>query len=514
MRDLGLQSVTGTFDESAAQNVAVNQGLNAVISGSVDTKGSAYQLSLRAIQPVTGKTLANADETASSKDQVLFALTKLAGKIRKGLGDATSESDQRFAMETLTAASLEAVHEYSVALDSLSKGQNDEALAHFSKAVDLDKNFGLAYAGMASAAHNLGRQQDAEKYIQQAISHIDHMTERERYRTRAFLYLLVGDQQKCVDEYGTLLSKYVSDTGAFNNMAVCLTELRNIPKALEQVKHAIAILPKRATYHVNLSFYSSYGSDFQTGAKEAEAALQLNPSYPSGFMAQAFASLGQEQPAQAAEAYAKLEKIRPSDAAEGIGDLAVYEGRYSEAVRTLEKSSADDLANHRPDAAADKYTTLAYAQLLRGQNGPAIQAANNALEASKAVKTRFLAGRIFSAAGNTPKAKELATGLSGELHVESQVYGKILEGETALAGGDARAAIKLLTDANGMLDTWIGRFDLGRAYLEAAAFVEADSDSIAASNAAERRSRFSWMKFPVMAIFQRSISIKGAFEKA
>ena len=46
---------------------------------------------------------------------------------------------------------------------------------------------------MASASHNLGRPQDAEKYIKEAITHIDHMTERERFRTRAFLYLLIGD---------------------------------------------------------------------------------------------------------------------------------------------------------------------------------------------------------------------------------------------------------------------------------------------------------------------------------
>src|SRR5207253_3059644 len=150
-----------------------------------------------------------------SKDEVLFAVTKLAGSLRKALGDSTSESTQRFSMETLTAASLEAIHEYSVALDALSSGKNDDAQTHFSKAVDFDPNFGLAYAGMASASHNLGLQQDAEKHIKEAISHIDHMTERERYRTRAFLYLLVGDQQKCVDEYSTLLSRYVSDTGAY-----------------------------------------------------------------------------------------------------------------------------------------------------------------------------------------------------------------------------------------------------------------------------------------------------------
>ena len=41
--------------------------------------------------------------------------------------------------------------------------------------------------------------------------------------------------------------------------------------------------------------------------------------------------------------------------------------------------------------------------------------------------------------------------------------------------GDTRQAIQLLTEATEMLDTWIGRFDLGRAYLEAGALTQADS---------------------------------------
>ena len=45
-----------------------------------------------------------------------------------------------------------------------------------------------------------------------------------------------------------------------------------------------------------------------------------------------------------------------------------------------------------------------------------------------------------------------------------------------MKNGDARAAIKTLTEANTLLDTWIGHFDLGRAYLEAKAFTQADSE--------------------------------------
>jgi tetratricopeptide (TPR) repeat protein len=52
----------------------------------------------------------------------------------------------------------------------------------------------------------------------------------------------------------------------------------------------------------------------------------------------------------------------------------------------------------------------------------------------------------------------------------------LIEGEIGLASGDSRNAIKPFSDANNLLDTWIGHLDLGRAYLEAGAFPEADSE--------------------------------------
>lgn len=476
MRDLGLKAVTGTLNESEAMKIAVAQGLNVVLSGSLERRGGSYELSLRVIQAVTGKVITNTSETASGKDQVLLKVTTLAGTVRKALGDSTSDSAQRLSMETLTAASLEAVHEYALALDALSGGKNDEALKHFSQAVTLDANFGLAYAGMASASHNLGRQQDAEKFIKQAVTHIDHMTERERYRTRAFLYLLDGNQRKCVEEYGTVLARYPTDTGAANNMAVCLTQLRNFPGALREVRRAIAILPKRATYHVNLALYSAYAGDYETAAKEASAALDLNPSYAAAFQASAFAAAGKEQVADVLAAYQKLQQINPSDAAIGLADLAVFEGRFSEAIALLQKGAEADSAANHPDAAADKFALLAYTQLTLRNKDQALHAAQNALALSKAVKTRFAAAQIYAELGEAAKAHELATELAAEPQSEPQAYAKLIEGESALKKGDPKEAVRLFTDARTLLDTWVGRFDLGRAYLDSGAFTEADSE--------------------------------------
>ena len=91
--------------------------------------------------------------------------------------------------------------------------------------------------------------------------------------------------------------------------------------------------------------------------------------------------------------------------------------------------------------------------------------------------------------GEFAKAQKLATSLSSALSSESQAYGKIVEGLIALKRKDTNEAIRQITAANNLLDTWIGHFDLGRAYLEAGAFTEADSEFDTMPEAARRSHR-------------------------
>jgi tetratricopeptide (TPR) repeat protein len=297
---------------------------------------------------------------------------------------------------------------------------------------------------MAIASRNLRQQQDAEKYIKLALGHMDQMTERERYRTRGTYYLTLGDQQKCTEEYGSLIAKFPSDAAAHNNLALCWTQLRNMPEALKQVRVAASILPKRPLYRFNISVYSTYSSDFPGGEREAREVLNLDPNYPTGLNALALAELGQGRIAPAIDTYEKLEKVSElaaSNARTGLADIAAYEGRYADAARVLEMAAAGDLSNKNTDLAAVKYAALAYIRLSQGQKGAAAAAAESALANSKNFKIKFLAGRILAAADQAPRAQALATELARELQVEPQAYAKLIEGEIALAKTDARAAM-------------------------------------------------------------------------
>jgi tetratricopeptide (TPR) repeat protein len=363
-------------------------------------------------------------------------------------------------------------------MEQLSAGNMEEALRSYSNAVALDPNFARAYGGMAAASVNLGKTQDAEKDIKLAMEHVDRMTDRERYRMRGMYYYTTRNWQKCVEELGELVKQFPADNFGQGVVAGCYLYLRDIPKAVAAARSAVEIVPKGAMPRVVLSLYSSYNGDFASGEREAQTALGLNPSW-AAYLGLVEAQLGLGRMSQATETYHKLAKVNvlgASLAASGLADVASYEGRYAEAVRILEQGAAGDLAAKNPDNAAEKIAALAHIQLLRGQKGPAVAAATKASAMSQVIPVRVLAAQTFVEAGEIAKAQKLASGLASELQPEPQAYAKIIEGDLALKRGDARQAVKTVTDANNLLDTWIGRFELGRAYLDAGLFVEADSE--------------------------------------
>jgi tetratricopeptide (TPR) repeat protein len=474
-----LPNATDKLDEQPARLVAVSQGIGAVVTGELSRRGEKYDLSATALDAVSGNVIAKSEVTAENKDGVLLAVPKLVAPIRKSLGDITPESVQLAAAGgAFQAASLEAVHQYGIAMEQQFSGKDEEAMRSFSKAAELDPNFARAYSGMAAEAISLGREQDAEKYIKTAMEHVDRMTERERYRVRGLYYLMTENWEKCIEENSELVKQYPADNIGHNNLAICYTGAHNTPKAIEEFKRSLEVSPNNQK-RVNLALDLSYTGDFSAAEQEARTVLKSNPALETGYAALAYAQIGQGQLSEAIQTFQQLEKVSSfgqSMAAPGLADIALYEGRLSDAVHLLETAAAADVKAGRLESAAADYGLLAYVQFVRRQKGPALAATELALANSKSASTRFAAGRLYAAAGETAKAQKLAEVFASESQLEAPVYAKLIEGDVALQGKDPRRAIQLFNEANKQLDTWLGRFDLGRAYLDAGLFPEADSE--------------------------------------
>jgi len=474
-----LPKPTDKLDEQTARLVAVNQDVDTVVTGEIELRGDEYDISVVALDAVSGKVLAKAEVTVSNKQEILSSLPKLAAPIRKALGDSTPASVQFDEVSGgFTAASLEAVHEDAQGVDEQFAGKFQEAFDSFQKASQLDPKFARPYTGMAAMAQNLGRPGDAVKYMKLAMEHENSMTERERYRNRGLYYSFTGDWQNCVQENTQLVTHFPADRVGQWNLASCYAQLRNAPKALEAAQQDVAIVPKGVGPRLNLSFISSFAGDFAAGEKEARAGLAINPSAAQGYLVLAESQLGQGQIDNAAEAYHKLEGFGPalaSMANAGLADLAAYQGKYAEAASILTNGAAADVAAKNTDGAARKYAALGNIEELQGKHEAALSDIGKALTYSQSTQIEFLAANTYVDAGEMAKAQKLAASLSSALTSESQAYGKIVTGMMALKRKDSNEAIRQITAANNLLDTWIGHFDLGQAYLEAGAFTEADS---------------------------------------
>ena len=464
------------WDETAARELAIKQGVGVVLAGAIAPQGNGYDISLTAKETVSGTEITTARGRAASKDQVLDTATKLVATVRTALGDETSESAQLFAMKSLSTASLDVVAHYAAAVEAQSRGRTEEALKHYQNAVQVDPNFGLGFQGMAAQLRNLGRLEEAEANITEALRHLDGMTARERFAVRGQYFALTSDYEQCVKEYGELVAQFPVDAVAHSNRAFCFSKLRRMGEAVEELRQAVRILSKPVLFRGNLAIYSAYAGDFP-GAEEVARSLEQPTDLST--LALAFAQLGQGQLAEASNTYQQLATLSPrgrSWSTAGLGDLAVYQGRFSDAVRSLEAGAAADLELKNTDRAARRLTSLAHVQLLRGQRDSALAAAEKALQISKAVPIRFLAARVFVDAKEIAKARTLAEGLAAEITPEPRAYAKIIAGEIALKNGNAGQAVTALSEANEIMDTWLGHFILGRAYLEANSFLRADSE--------------------------------------
>ncbi len=473
-----LQPGTTRLSEQLARLVATREGINIVISGSINREGDGYRLAVHAVDGVTGKVLTKESEQVAKQD-VLVAMGKLAAGIRKNLGDKTPESVQLTAAETYTTHSLEAAHAYAVGQAFLQAGKWNDAITAYEQAIASDPNLGRAYSGLAVIYANTGKRQEAEKYYSLALSHIDRMTDREKYRTRSGYYLLVRNQPKAIEELTALVNQYPADLAGRGNLALAYFYARNMKEAREQQKRALALTPRSHFQRINFAMFALYAGDFDTAAKEAKSILDENPNFEQALRTMALAALALGHNEEARQDYEKVKGLSTygaSIAAGGLADLALFEGRVADARAILEPAIAADLAAKDADSAADRTAALAQTQLALGKTSDAVSSASKAASASTEPGILYRAAQVYLAAGQEAKALQAVSPLGQRLESEPQVYAKLIAGEVLLKKGKSREALQSFQEAQKLSDTWLGHFDLGRAYLDAGAYTEASSE--------------------------------------
>jgi tetratricopeptide (TPR) repeat protein/tRNA A-37 threonylcarbamoyl transferase component Bud32 len=476
VKDLKLGS---GLDESSGRLLSLSQGIPVILAGAIERNGTGYKIAVRAIAPdKPDQPLKVAEATAADKAQVLNAVGKVAENIREALGDTTAIGGAQ--AETFTAGSLEAVRAYTVAQDLTFNQKDAEAVDRYREALRHDPNFGRAYSGLAASLLRVGRVDDAKKAWEEALPHIDRMTEREKLRTYGVYYLgIARNYEKAIETYEDLVTKYPADSAGYNNLAVTHFSLRNFAKALEYGKKAIEIYPKTYKYRSNYALYAMYAGDFPTAATTAQALIKEEPKIEVPYLPLAMEALTSGDHARARATYqqaAGAGAAGVSVSAIGLADLAMYEGRFADAIGALPAAAKLDEDQGNALGAAAKLIALAEAHAARNEAAAREQAIARARKLSDQDSVLVPAAWLAVAAGRPNDAQAIASTLASRLPAQSRAYAKMIEAEIAMSGKRWPAAIDALNAAQRLADLWLVRFILGLAYFQRGDYLEAASE--------------------------------------
>ncbi len=477
-----LQGLNGgsTLNEAAARLVAEREGIRYVLTGAIATDGSGYTLRVRAIEPASGNEQARADEDVADKSKVLEGIGNAASKLRDGLGDTTPESARRQGEGGVTAASLEALQSYSLAQDLSSAGKREEAIEHYRNAIRLDKEFGRAYSGLATVLFNAGQRQEAGELWKQALSHMDRMTDRERYRTLGLWFSGAGaSYEQAIENFEKLVALYPADRAGQTNLAVAYFQMLDFDKAMKHGQLSVELYPKNARSHMNYAIYATFTGDLKTAEAEARTALELGKGQYKAYLPLAAVAFASSDAAGMRTAYEGMRSTGPvgaSLAAHGLADLAMYEGQWADAGKLLEAGMAADEKSKDGLARAAKLIALAEVHLAQNRTPQAVRAAQDAMSITREDVTVVPAALVLLRAGRPADARAIASELGQKLQRRSRAYGAIVEGEIARSArrfGDAKDAFER---AQKLADLWLGRFLLGATYVDSEQYASAQAE--------------------------------------
>jgi tetratricopeptide (TPR) repeat protein len=471
----------GPLNESNARLVAASEGIKVVLTGSVAAEGGGYLIKVRAIDPSpNGAQLGAAEARVNDKGGVLKGVETVASTLREQLGDTTPESVRRAAGETVTTVSLDALQEYSIAQDLSSSGRQVDSIKHYQNAIDLDENFGRAYSGLATVLFNTGQADKAAELWQQSLTMMDRMSEREQYRTRGLWFAGPGgDYDKAIEDFEKLVAAYPSDRAGLSNLAFSYFQTLDFAKAMDVGLKAVNLYPKNPRTRANYAIYATYAGDLKTAEREALKVLEDSKTQYKAYLPLVAIAFVASDTAKMREGYESMRTTGAAGASlatHGLADLAMYEGRWGDAEKLLADGIAADEKTKNTAGKAQKLVMLAELHLAMNRTAQATQAAKDALALTKDNATVVPAALVLVRSGQRSQAEAIAKDLSKGFQRRSRAYGAIVEGELARASGRFLDAADAFNRARGLADLWLVRMLLGRTYVEADKYLEAQPE--------------------------------------
>jgi eukaryotic-like serine/threonine-protein kinase len=259
-----------------ARELCERAGAKATIDGSIANLGNQYVLGLKVVNCQNGDSIAEQQVTADGKEHVLSVLGDAAAKLRGQLGESLSTIQKLdVPLPQATTSSLEALQAYSLGnKEGSGTGTIQQGLLDHQRAIQLDPNFAMGYAGVASDYFSSGQLGRANEYYTKAYALRDHASERERLLIASNYALNVrGDLEQAAAAFQETIALYPRDFQSYNGLGIVYGGQGQYEKALQAVRQSQQLgLDNVATYE-NQANYLMALQRFDDARQQVELAL-------------------------------------------------------------------------------------------------------------------------------------------------------------------------------------------------------------------------------------------------
>lgn len=488
-------------DRQLATELALREGAKAVILPTVAQVGGVMRVSLEVVDPNSGVTVYSESADGRGVESVLPAMDEAIASVRGRLGESLSSIEAtNVPLEKVTTANLEALRAFSMANQSLGRGDARTALALLDRALELDPNF--ASALMKKGAHYFQADDlaQARELMDRAAAQQDRLSARDKLNVQAQLAIF-ETPDRMIERYTQLAELYPDFMTGQQNVGNTLYQFKNDFAAAEPWYRQVAASrhPLRSVAMMNAAMMLTGQEKLDEASKVYEDLAALGGGRLFGSDADIPLARGQH-----AQALAALEKHIDRDSpiqriwkALRRSAAQADRGRYSEALAELDAlTSPTGAATSSSDMARIGLARLAiYARsgdqaefarylpvYLEAQLGR-VATSPERYDFSSYTHT-LLAGLLAARNGHPASARDVlgktrAMSLDGA-YPEREALWRALEAELALIDGStdeaALAAMAQALAASPFLQAQVTRLRL----------LEAGKDSVAAAEAGQK----------------------------
>jgi tetratricopeptide (TPR) repeat protein/predicted Ser/Thr protein kinase len=336
------------IDEALALEIAEREGLKAIVVPTISGIGENYRLAARIRAVASGRDLRTEVARANGKMKVLDALDELSTAVRRDLGESLQEiSRTSRPLVEVTTQSLEALKQYSMAIEKHRAAEVEEAKTYYENALRIDPHFTAAQASLGMLHLDqtaLGTPHfdanEGKRLLSEAVQHVSNLTDKEKYGILAFhAQWVLNDPEKAVQYYKTLLGIYPECPTTYNNLAWLYNRMGHYDEAIHAAREAIRLDPRMLIAYGNLGgIYLYHLGEVKSALAICQQALGMDPHNAWALDCVGWSYFGQGRWAEAQAAFEKAVTYNPRSTMYRyrLAHSHRLQGHYEQAVRALE----------------------------------------------------------------------------------------------------------------------------------------------------------------------------------